>query len=627
MRILGRCTALSVLLLLNVGASACRPSPTILEPRTPSPPPPAGETTIPSHTTPTPTTTPLPPSSTSLPRPAEPTFTLPPTVIIEPTPTLFALQGPAVAYSGIRLALDPVVGDQVFVRDSLAYLELSLASEGSCQDVGCVTIHPVESYREGVPFGADILERLDSAIETQSTDTFPVAMAHILLRAKTRHLRFQNGAGIRAIVMKGQETVYANNESVVYEFHGLTDDDQYYVAATFPIDAPMLLSACCDPAKNTNAAAIPAPELPDDDAEAGAVLRDYNWEAQRQLDALDSSGFTPDLALLDELVRSLLITPLEEPGPAATDDVGSLHIDVDYRGTWYRETFGYTRQGENIAHFVLVVPERQVDRATADQIFSSINFATAPDTLATREGREAFAWALAYVNEAPEGYFQGQFAPGTYYVAAAFVAAPLNREKAGQPEDDTLYAGMTGGGASTGYQKIEIVPGENLVTLSLSDRDGWACPWLYVYDGHDFEKRTEILRNVRGKLNEQTEISPIGLVEIVDGSIALSVVEEKNEITFIDELYVIVEGIEVRATGASRAATEAAERDEDYLVIAGGESREFRFKLPDSLAGRERAAVSIVVSGFYAPLERRCPSVECGDVPTRREEGRRRMHP
>jgi hypothetical protein len=193
-------------------------------------------------------------------------------------------------------------------------------------------------------FGADIIDGLQSAIETQSNNYFPVLMAHILLRAQTQHFRFQNGAGIRAVVMKGQDTVFANNESVVYEFHGLTDDGQYYVAATFPIDAPMLLSTCCDPAENTNEAAIPVPELPADDVQAGAVLREYNQEAQRQLDALNGSGFTPDLELLDTLVASLLVTPPTEQ-PLA-DGAGSLQVDADYRGNWCRSQFVLYGQGK-----------------------------------------------------------------------------------------------------------------------------------------------------------------------------------------------------------------------------------------------------------------------------------------
>ena len=161
---------------------------------------------------------------------------------------------------------------------------------------------------------------------------------------------------------------------------------------------------------------------------------------------------------------------------------------------------------------------------------------------------------------------------------------------------------MTGGGASSDYRRIEIGPGENAVTVSLTDQDGWACPWLYVYDGDALEKRTEILRNIQGKQNERTENTPIGEVEIVHGSITLRVVEEKDEITFIDELYLLVEGIEVRADPTSRVVTSVVERDHDYLVIAAGESHEFRFRLPDAFDGRTQATVSVVASGFYEPL-------------------------
>lgn len=520
-------------------------------------------------------------------------------------PTKLALQGPAVSYGRIRFAIAPALGDKVFASaepGSPGHVEFSFAPEGLCQDVGCVTVYPVASYRKEILFGADTIDRLKSAIEKQSNSYFPALMAHILLRTQTRHLPFQNGAGIRAVVMKGQDVVLANNESVVYEFHGLTGDGQYYVVVTFPIDAPLLLSTA-DPAKNANKAALPVPELPADNTQRGAMMREYNLEAQRQLDRLDASGFAPDLGLLDALVGSLLVMPSTQP--SSVEGVGFLQVDVDYRGNWYRKTFSYTRQAENIRHFVLVMPASRVAQATADQVFSSIDFSTGTGGALprVRKGREEFAWALAYLHEAPAGYFRGQFAPGTYYVAAGFVAAPLSKKEAGQPDDAILYAGMTGGGASTDYQKIEIKPGENAITLSLTDRDGWACPWLYVYNGHSFEKRLEILRNVRGKQNERTEITPLGLVEIVDGFLILKVAEEKDEITFIDALYLIVEGIEVRAEANSHVAGKVAEKDQDYVALTVGESHEFRFRLPDSFAARQRVAVSIVVAGFYAPLE------------------------
>jgi hypothetical protein len=507
-------------------------------------------------------------------------------------PTKHRLEGPDVSYYGISFAVDPLLGDAVFVdttSDSPGYAEFSFALDDWCRAVGCVIVYPVEAYREEVPFGADVIDGLQSAIEEQSNGYFPVLMAHILLRAQTQHVRFQNGAGIRAVVISGQDLFFANNESLQYEFHGLTDDGQYYVQVMFPLAAPMLLSTY-DPAENTNEDAIPVPELPEDAGQAGAVINEYNEQVERQLDALDGSSFTPDLESLDTLVDSLLVAP-----------VGSLEVDVDYSGTWFSETFSYTRQAESIRHFVLVMPESKVDEATADDVFSSIDFLADPDTLSMREGREEFAWTLEYLYEAPEGYFLGQFPPGVYHVAAAIVAAPISREEAGVPDDAIFWEGMTGGGVSAGYQRKVIELGENTVRFSPVDWNDWACPWLYAYDGRSFERRTEILRNTRGKHSEQTEVSRIGPVEVIDGAVTLRVAEEKAEVTFIDALYIVVDGMAVRAEADPRVAAKVAEKDQDYWIISSGESCTFRFRLPDSLAGRKQATVTIVVSGYYEP--------------------------
>jgi hypothetical protein len=97
-------------------------------------------------------------------------------------------------------------------------------------------------------------------------------------------------------------------------------------------------------------------------------------------------------------------------------------------------------------------------------------------------------------------------------------------------------------------------------------------------------------------------VSYLGLVNVVDGSIVLKIVEEKDEITFIDELSVRVGGVEIHAAGDSRAVAKAAERDQDYLVIAPGGSYEFSFRLPGPFADSEQATVWVVASGFYAPL-------------------------
>ncbi len=227
-----------------------------------------------------------------------------------PPPAHLALIGPVFSYKGINFKVDPVLGSQVFVQDGPDWfggINFSLAPEGFCREVGCVTVYPVRQYR-ALPWGASLIDKLQEAIETQSYDYFPTVGAAILLRARTQHIRFENGSGIRAIVMRGQDGYYANNEAIVYDFHGLTDDGRYYVVVEFPIDAPILLSSY-DPEENTNPKAIPAPGIRRDDPQWAPTMIEYNREAARQLEELNDSSFTPALGLLDALVDSLHITP------------------------------------------------------------------------------------------------------------------------------------------------------------------------------------------------------------------------------------------------------------------------------------------------------------------------------
>ena len=277
--------------------------------------------------------------------------------------------------------------------------------------------------------------------------------------------------------------------------------------------------------------------------------------------------------------------------------LGFLNVDINYTGDWYRETFSYTRGAKNIKHLLLVAPESMMSRASAAEIFSSVKFPTAPGWLGMR--KDELNWALEYLHLAPGGHFRGQFESGTYYVAAAFIAAPISKEEAGNADDVILYPGVTGGGASTDYQEIEIESGENELQIDLTDANGWACPWLYVHNGQHFERRTEILRNMRGEQNERTEISHIGSVKVVDGSIILRIAEEKEETSFIDELYIIVDGTVLHPETKNQTAAKVTNKDQSRLVIARGQSYEFAFVLPKRFASQERVEISVVASGFY----------------------------
>jgi hypothetical protein len=184
-------------------------------------------------------------------------------------------------------------------------IRFSFSAEGYGFEAGYVTVHPVEQYRT-TSWGAYIIDTLQPAIEAGSYDYFPTAFAAILLRARTQHVGFKNGAGIRGLVVRGQDGFFASNEQLAYEFHGLTDDGRFYIEAGFPIDAPIMMSTS-NPAENTNPDAILAPFIGRDSSEWASSMLEYNSEMQRQLEKLDDARFTPALEILDALVESLQV--------------------------------------------------------------------------------------------------------------------------------------------------------------------------------------------------------------------------------------------------------------------------------------------------------------------------------
>jgi hypothetical protein len=283
--------------------------------------------------------------------------------------------------------------------------------------------------------------------------------------------------------------------------------------------------------------------------------------------------------------------------PSSAPQTGILKVDINYVGSWYRETFHYARDAANIRHVVLVVPESEASRADAGWIFTSLVFQE-DGSLTVSPDRQEYAWALEYVHEAPGGYFEGSFAPATYAVAVAFVAAPLTQEEAGAGPDAILWPGITGGGASTDYQMVMIGAGTTTAsTVQVTDDNGWACPWLHVYNGHTFERRTEILRQLRGPDQERTEVTPLGPVPVVDGVITIRIAEERDEVSFIDALYLKIDGATVRAEGDPVVTAQVAAADGNALILQRGDAVELRFRVPASYA--EGDPVQVIATGYY----------------------------
>lgn len=109
-------------------------------------------------------------------------------------------------------------------------------------------------------------------------------------------IRFEGGQGIRYITQFSQGFAPVLDREVFYAFQGLTDDGRFYVAAFFPVSSMVFPTA-----------APPCPECSNADYDLVGAWAERLAQQLIQLNALPGDGFTPALALLDELVASIRI--------------------------------------------------------------------------------------------------------------------------------------------------------------------------------------------------------------------------------------------------------------------------------------------------------------------------------
>jgi hypothetical protein len=219
------------------------------------------------------------------------------------------------------------------------------------------------------------------------------------------------------------------------------------------------------------------------------------------------------------------------------------------------------------------------------------------------EAGSHYAWVLDYLHLAPGGRYSADLPAGQYQVATAILAAPISREEAAVTEDVILYPGITGGGlSSTAYTTVDVAPDQpQNLNFVLTDADGWACPWLYVHDGSKYVRITEILRNVRGKSQERVETTTLSGLPVVDGTLRVRIQEEKAETSYIDQLTLTIDGVELLPDGG--ASVTLAARDDKYQVLHQGDAIEITFVLPSALAARNRVDGTLTAAGYYTPAE------------------------
>ncbi len=273
-----------------------------------TPPPLATQPPQPNNAITTDTPAPIEPT-TQMPTPL-PTNTPPPTDTPMPTATETATATATpniLTANGVQFEMPDTINSKIFPIMQGDWLRrFSFAQEGLCREVGCITVYEIESFRTEFFFGDDVIDSLIESLDQPASEHIPTWGAAILLKAQVEPLSFQNGNGRRALVMRGQNSFFANNEAIVYDYHGLTEDGRYYINVRIPIDHPLLIDTF-DPTQNSNPNAHPIPELPSDHAQAATLLNQYNTEIEAFIDSSPPTQFTPNLDILDRLVASILV--------------------------------------------------------------------------------------------------------------------------------------------------------------------------------------------------------------------------------------------------------------------------------------------------------------------------------
>ena len=163
-----------------------------------------------------------------------------------------------------------------------------------------INVYPVEDYITLEPMIEARAATLQQIIEGRSTNPgdvpiLPLWNAAQVFLAKPAYEEFQGGSGIRYLTQYGQALMPINNHDLFYSFQGLTSDGKYWISAILPVRHPNLQDTYDNP-------------LPADLSAFTDNFEQYAAQTRADLDAQPDDSFTPSLADLDAMMRSIVIT-------------------------------------------------------------------------------------------------------------------------------------------------------------------------------------------------------------------------------------------------------------------------------------------------------------------------------
>jgi len=158
-------------------------------------------------------------------------------------------------------------------------------------------------------------------------------------------------------------------------------------------------------------------------------------------------------------------------------------------------------------------------------------------------------------------------------------------------------------------EEIEI-KGNQSFKVGKNDFKAWnclSCPWLFVFDGQDFIRQTEIIKDVVGKAQETTTRHQLSPKYLIKNTLKIKIQEEKEEISYLNRLVLKVAGQTYYPKRVHKPQTTdnninfevLSELDESYQFLKKGEMIELEFNVPEISQMNE--VLILEASGYYVP--------------------------
>lgn len=128
---------------------------------------------------------------------------------------------------------------------------------------------------------------------------------------------------------------------------------------------------------------------------------------------------------------------------------------------------------------------------------------------------------------------------------------------------------------------------------------GCACPFVYIKQNDDFLYIGEIIKNQISKTSDRYDYIEIPLNMITSNSLIIKVSEEKDEISYLDHIYLQVGNQIYNPETNIAILNQINKTDNNYYKMQKGESFELKFTLPENIGSEDK--IKLFAKGYYIP--------------------------